>query len=229
MTLAANLAALARRVVGISANNLVALDGSAKLPAVDGSLLTGLALGGIKGVRLITASGSVTPSAGVTKWLYFIVDGGYNGGESGQGAQYKAGGGGSGGKGSIGLVSVDAAIAYNVIIGAGNGGATSVLVGGVTKTSTNGILNVPAANPDSPPMAFNSSAVSWAMSGSGGPGPFGFGNGGYVAVAGGATGGANGNPGTGYGAGGGGGVSGSQNGNLAGGGGSPGCLLILEY
>ena len=53
MTLAANLAALARRVVGISANNLVALDGSAKLPAVDGSLLTGLALGGIKGVRLI--------------------------------------------------------------------------------------------------------------------------------------------------------------------------------
>lgn len=47
MTLAANLAALARRVVGISANNLVALDGSAKLPAVDGSQLMGLLKGGL--------------------------------------------------------------------------------------------------------------------------------------------------------------------------------------
>lgn len=41
-SLAANLAALARRVVGTLANNLVALDASGKLPAVDGSQLTGL-------------------------------------------------------------------------------------------------------------------------------------------------------------------------------------------
>lgn len=38
----ANLAALSALTVGTSANNLVKLDGSAKLPAVDGSLLTNL-------------------------------------------------------------------------------------------------------------------------------------------------------------------------------------------
>ncbi len=44
MTLAANLAALARRVVGISADNLVALDAAGNLPAVPGHQLTGLVL-----------------------------------------------------------------------------------------------------------------------------------------------------------------------------------------
>lgn len=42
MTLAANLAAIARRVVGLSANNLVALDVNGKLPAVPGDRLTGI-------------------------------------------------------------------------------------------------------------------------------------------------------------------------------------------
>lgn len=42
MTLAANLAALARRLVGTAANNLVALDANGKLPAVDGSQITGI-------------------------------------------------------------------------------------------------------------------------------------------------------------------------------------------
>ncbi|MCM5557346.1 hypothetical protein [Pleomorphomonas sp. JP5] len=42
MTLPANLAALARRVVGLSADNLVALDEAGKLPAVPGDQLTGL-------------------------------------------------------------------------------------------------------------------------------------------------------------------------------------------
>lgn len=42
MSLAANLAALARRVVGTAANNLVALDTNGKLPAVPGDQLTGL-------------------------------------------------------------------------------------------------------------------------------------------------------------------------------------------
>lgn len=59
MTLAANLAALARRVVGISANNLVALDGAAKLPAVDGSQLMS-----VTGVKKRVSSGLLTPSAG---------------------------------------------------------------------------------------------------------------------------------------------------------------------
>ncbi|MCM5554014.1 hypothetical protein [Pleomorphomonas sp. NRK KF1] len=42
MTLARNLAALARRVVGTGANNLVALDVAGKLPAIDGSQLINL-------------------------------------------------------------------------------------------------------------------------------------------------------------------------------------------
>ena len=46
MTFAANLAALARRVIGTAANNLVALDGSGKLPAVDGNQLTNLSVFG---------------------------------------------------------------------------------------------------------------------------------------------------------------------------------------
>lgn len=44
-SLAVNLAALARRLVGIAANNLVALDANGKLPPVDGSRLTGLRTG----------------------------------------------------------------------------------------------------------------------------------------------------------------------------------------
>lgn len=47
MTFAASLAVLARRVVGVAANNLVALDSGAKLPAVDGSLLTNIARLGV--------------------------------------------------------------------------------------------------------------------------------------------------------------------------------------
>lgn len=42
MTFSANLAALARRVVGAAAGNLVALDVNGKLPPVPGDLLTGV-------------------------------------------------------------------------------------------------------------------------------------------------------------------------------------------
>ena len=42
-SLAANLAALARRAIGGAANNLVALDGAGNLPPVPGHQLTGLA------------------------------------------------------------------------------------------------------------------------------------------------------------------------------------------
>ncbi|CAI9417356.1 hypothetical protein ANOBCDAF_03956 [Pleomorphomonas sp. T1.2MG-36] len=58
MSLAANLAALARRVVGTAANNLLALDGAAKLPAVDGSQLVGV------GRKLISTT-SISAAASV--------------------------------------------------------------------------------------------------------------------------------------------------------------------
>lgn len=62
MTLAANLAALARRIVGTSANNLVALDGAAKLPAVDGSQLTNLLK---QSAEVATTSGTAKDFTGI--------------------------------------------------------------------------------------------------------------------------------------------------------------------
>lgn len=61
-------------VVGTSANNLVQLDASAKLPAVDGSALTGLASG--SGKQVFTSSGTFTAPAGVTQVLVTMVGGG---------------------------------------------------------------------------------------------------------------------------------------------------------
>ncbi|WP_026793002.1 hypothetical protein [Pleomorphomonas oryzae] len=61
MTFATNLVTLGRRVVGVLANNLVALDGNAKLPAVDGSQLTGL----IKGQTAVALSGTVVDFTGI--------------------------------------------------------------------------------------------------------------------------------------------------------------------
>lgn len=227
VTIGLDLATDPETIAGLLTNKAAPPSG---VHAAIAAALAGFSAGGIKGVRLITASDSVTPSAGVTKWLYFLVDGGYNGSESGQGAQFKAGSGGPGGKGSIGLVSVDAATAYSVTIGARNGGATSFVVGGVTKTSTNGILNVPSAIEDSPPLVFNASVEPrWARGGSGGPGPFGFGTGGSGGTVSSTSSTSSGSPGTGYGAGGAGGSSGSTAGNTAGAAGSQGCLLILEF
>lgn len=61
------LGSAATLTAGTSANNLVQLDGSAKLPAVDGSLLTNLP------VTPALPSGSVVPFAGTTEpsgWLF---------------------------------------------------------------------------------------------------------------------------------------------------------------
>ncbi|WP_026793145.1 hypothetical protein [Pleomorphomonas oryzae] len=61
MTLAKDIIALARRGVGVLANNLLALDGSAKLPAVDGSQLTGL----LKGGATVTLTGTAVDVTGI--------------------------------------------------------------------------------------------------------------------------------------------------------------------
>lgn len=58
MTLAANLAALARRVVGTGVNNLVSLDAGGKLPAVDGSRLTNLPRSAVQSAEIATTSGT---------------------------------------------------------------------------------------------------------------------------------------------------------------------------
>jgi hypothetical protein len=62
MSLAANLAALARRLVGTAANNLVALDGAGKLPAVDGSQLKNLVK---QSAEVATTSGTAKDFTGI--------------------------------------------------------------------------------------------------------------------------------------------------------------------
>jgi hypothetical protein len=56
----ADLTTLATNGIGTSANQIVQLDGSAKLPAVDGSSLTGLASGALELISTITPSAAST-------------------------------------------------------------------------------------------------------------------------------------------------------------------------
>lgn len=110
-----NLAALARRVVGLSANNLVALDGSGKLPALDGSQLRGLGGSMPKAIQKISASGIYTPTPG-TKFVLIIARGGGAGGN----------GGSPGASGATGFsfVAIDDTKTYPVVIGAGSAGSS---------------------------------------------------------------------------------------------------------
>lgn len=221
------LGSAASRDVGTAAGQLVELLAGGKLPAVDGSLLTGILVSGIKNIRLITASGNVTPSAGVTKWVAFLVDSGQGWGATGAiGGSLTLRNGAAGGAGGIHILTVDAGTSYPAVIGA-SGGATSLSVGGVSKTTSNGAVAIPAA-PGT--QSFKSGIDYWGMSGCGGAGPFGLGAGGAGGVVngGGQTGA--GNPGVGYGSGAGGQAAASGTSPTApevlGG---PGCILLWEF
>ena len=120
MTLAANLAALASRLVGTAANNLVALDGDAKLPAVDGSQLLGLGAVTPKATQLFTVSGNYTPTPG-TKFIMVVAKGGSGGGNNGRT--------GAPGPTAISFAGVDDTQSYPVVIGAGGGGTSGQTAG----------------------------------------------------------------------------------------------------
>ncbi|CAI9399039.1 hypothetical protein ANOBCDAF_00189 [Pleomorphomonas sp. T1.2MG-36] len=224
VTVGLDLATPTETIAGEIGNKPVAPDG---VHAAIAAALAGFSAGGVKNIRLITASGNVTPSAGVTKWVAFFVDGG-----QGWGAMGAAGGmltlrnGAAGGAGGIHVLSVNDGTSYPATIGA-SGGATSLSVGGVSKTTSNGAVAIPAA----PGTQSYSPGVSYSgMSGSGGAGPFGLGAGG----AGGSVNGGGqtgpGNPGVGYGSGAGGQAAASGTSSTApavlGG---PGCILIWEF
>lgn len=69
MTTASNLVSHSTRPIGTAANNLLALDSTAKIPAVDGSQLTGLTTGQIAGLALLGVGqvwSSPTRAAGTT-------------------------------------------------------------------------------------------------------------------------------------------------------------------
>jgi hypothetical protein len=89
--------------IGTTAGKIVALDGNAKLPAIDGSQLTNLpipaASGRLLNIQYFTSTATYTPTAGTNSVIVEVVGGG--GGSGGQ-----SGNGGAGGTSSFGsLVS----------------------------------------------------------------------------------------------------------------------------
>lgn len=117
---------------GTTAGKVVVLDGSARLPAVDGSQLTGIS--GVKSVyqQVFTSSGTYTPVTGMVYATIECVGGG--GGGSGVSGAAGAGGGSGGGAGgySRGVYSA-ATIGASRSITIGSGGS-----GGAFNTSGTG-------------------------------------------------------------------------------------------
>jgi hypothetical protein len=154
--------------VGTAASQVVQLDGSAKLPAVDGSQLVNLvayvaqaltagqktqartniaALGAVK-VQVFNASGTYTPSAGMVACIINCVGGGGGGagaGAPGASALTFGGGGGSGGYSRTFATAAQIGASQAVAIGAGgNGGAVGAnngLNGGATSVGTLCVAN----------------------------------------------------------------------------------------
>lgn len=119
--------------VGTSANKIVQLDSSAKLPAVDGSQLTNLNVSiPFKNLQVFSAVGSTTwtPPAGVTK-VYVEV---WGSGGGGSGGRPNSAGGMGGGAGAYGawIQAVTPGLAVSVVVGAGGTG------GGNNASGTNG-------------------------------------------------------------------------------------------
>lgn len=85
-----------------AANGVVVLDGSSKLPAVDGSQLTGIGMpNGYQ--EYTTGSGNFTAPDGVTTVYVTMIGGGGTGGNGGNGASATGGGGGSSGGHILGV------------------------------------------------------------------------------------------------------------------------------
>lgn len=98
-----------------AANGVVVLDANSKLPAVDGSQLTGIVT---TKSQLFTSSGNFTAPAGVTKVYVTLVGGGGGGGDGNGGSGY-AGGGGGGAYAIKTCIPVTPASSYTVTVGSG--------------------------------------------------------------------------------------------------------------
>ena len=224
------------RQVGTSANNLVALDSAAKLPAVDGSQLTGISATGrlLRAPQILTSGTTYTAPAGCTSIYVEVVAGGGGGaGASGSNASSGGGGGGYAAK----LFSVSPSTAYSYLIGApgnagssgsagGTGGTTSFTVGGVTVSASGGVGGQPN-NGGRPGAGGIGSSGDFNISGNAGQQMAQYSTSYYPASGGGSFFGGGGGPGLNggnYGGGGGGGNVGS-----AGGAGAQGVIRIWEF
>lgn len=243
MTQAANLA----KGTGTSANQIVALDGTGKLPAVDGSALTGIAASGrlLRAPQILTSGTSYTTPSNCTAIYVEVVGGGGGGGGAAFGSTNLAGAG-SAGAYSAKYFTVTGNTAYTYAIGAGgsagasganaggNAGNTTFTVGVTTITATGGnggvagsvslkiTAGVTGTNGDinvtsQPGLTIGASTSTSVILG----GSTLFGAGGTTSAPG------NGSAGSGYGSGGSGGNGSS--GAVAGGAGSQGIIRIWEY
>ena len=144
--------------VGTAANNVVQLNGSAQLPAVDGSLLTNLpassAIGRLlRAPQILTSGTSYTTPAGCNSvYVEAVGAGGGGGGADGESGSAEGGGGGGSGAYAAKFFTVSPSTAYTYAIGAGgtaggsggtdggDGGNTTFAVGATTLTANGGGL-----------------------------------------------------------------------------------------
>lgn len=129
--------------VGTTASKIVQLDSTARLPAVDGSQLTGLSIP-FSQLHVINTSGpsTWTVPAGVTK--IFVQVWGAGGGGAGGTALNIAGSGGAAGGYASGFVTVVPLSVISVSVGAGGSGGSAGsngVAGGQSYFSTNLVAN----------------------------------------------------------------------------------------
>lgn len=109
--------------IGTGANNVLQLNASGQIPAIDGSLLTNLAWG----MSVFNSSGSYTPPTGINSVWVTCVGGG--GGGGGCAAGSNSGGGGAGATAGA-IVAVTPGTPVTVTVGTGgNGGAAGANAG----------------------------------------------------------------------------------------------------
>ena len=120
-----DLGTAATKDVGTSANNVVQLNASAQLPAVDGSLLTGIVTGKKADQQVFTSSGTWTKPSGFSSKAYsFIQCWGGGGGASRAASTSSLSGGGGGQYSQLWILLSSLGSTETVTIGAGGAGRT---------------------------------------------------------------------------------------------------------
>ena len=182
------LGSAALLTAGTAANNAVQLDGSAKLPAVDGSQLTNISGASqtgrlLRAPQILTSGTSYTTPAGCNSiYVECVGGGGYGGAVTNNApAGPRAGGGGGAAAYCAKLFSVSPSTAYSYAIGAGgiastttNGTSTTFTVSGTTITAGRGLNgNSPSTQAGFGPPGGGGTATNGDINATGNPGGMG--------------------------------------------------------